>query len=91
MKVSRILGDSFAILAVLIALFSLVLTLIGLETRNWMWSKAMLTLTAATSCVTVFLIALSFRSRPRAVYLSIALIMLNLLMYVVFDRNPAEF
>jgi hypothetical protein len=91
MKLSKIPGDGLAILAILIALTSLVLTMIGLETRNWTWSKAMLTLTAFTSCITIFLIAPVFRSRPRAVYLLIALIVLNFLVYVVFNRNPAEF
>ena len=91
MRVWRILGDGVAVLAVLTASFGVVLTLIGLEARNWTWSTGMLTLTEATSGVTVFLLALSFRSRPRAVYLSIGLILLTFLADLVLDRNSADF
>jgi hypothetical protein len=93
MKVWKLLGDGLAMLSVAVAAFGLVVTLTGLEARNWKWSSAMLTLSVATSCLTVLLLALSFRrpSRYRAVYISIALVIGNLLLYLLFERNPRAF
>jgi hypothetical protein len=93
MKIWKILGDGLAAMSVAIAAFGLIATLIGLKHREWQWSNAMLTLSIATSCLTVLLLALSFRrpSRSLAVYTAIALVIGNLLLYLLLDRNPAAF
>lgn len=93
MKPWKVVGDGLAILAVISALSGIILTLIGLEARNWQWSNAMLLLALVISCITILCLALSFRhpSRKYLVYGLVALTSLNLLLYVVFDRNPLEF
>ena len=93
MKLWKVVGDGFAVLAILIAIFGVVLTLIGLKSRDWQWSNAMLLLALVISGITIICLALSFRepSRSRLVYGSIALVGANLLLYAIFDRNPLEF
>ncbi len=93
MKLWKFVGDGLAILATISALLGLILTLIGLESRDWQWSNAMWFLALVFSGFTILCLALSFRnpSRSRWVYGSIALVVVNLLLYAVFDRNPLEF
>ena len=93
MKLWKVLGDGLAIVAVIGALSGIVLTLIGMEARDWQWSSAMLLLALVISGITIFCLALSFQnpSRKYWVYGSIVLVSVNLLLYVIFDRNPLEF
>lgn len=93
MRITKIIGDGLAILAVIIALTGVILSMIGLESRDWHWSNAMLLFALVNAGGTVFCIALTFRdpSRTSLVNTSFVLIGLNLLLFVVFDRNPLEF
>lgn len=93
MKLWKVVGDWLAIAAVVSALSGIILTLVGLEARDWQWSNAMLLLASVISGISVFCLALSFKnpSRKNWVYGSILLIGANLLLYVIFDRNPLEF
>ena len=93
MKPWKRVGDGLAIVALISALAGVGMTLLGLQARDWQWSGAMLALASVMSGFTIFCIALCFRdpARSRFVHGAIALVGVNLLLYIVFDRALSAF